>query len=500
MRATTLSLGLLGSWVVFVLFFQLGSMSLELYDEARRAVSAAEMLRGEASWLVPSYSGAPDHWGTKPPLLIWCQAFWMSLTGLNEWAVRLPSALAGLSLCGLLIWWGKRTWGSPLVGMLAAVSMLCCWELMGNHGLRTGDFDALLMLFLTVQVVCFEQWIASQRDRWLALAAGAVWLAGMTKGIAGGFFLPGIGLWLLATTRGRAALRRPRLYLFIGTAIGGVLLYYGYRNMLDPGYLSLVSRNELGGRFVAVSEGHRGSWWFYGKHLLNDPTYRFVVPLLLPALGYYALVRTPGNESRPALLLSITAVTFLLVISTAATKIYWYKNPVLPLFGMLIGGFLWSTGQRLHRSFRAQRMAAVIPLFYLALFFQPGLQITQRVLHPAQHQETPATIIGQREMMRLPAASAPYTVLVRSYHPHARFYVMQQQAQGKDVQLAYTEALPHPVIAPNARPPGGLRVGERVIVCRAETRAYLTARFVLDLEMDDGHCQLVTLRERGPGG
>ncbi|MEM6771496.1 MAG: glycosyltransferase family 39 protein, partial [Bacteroidota bacterium] len=203
MRFPTVMLLALCCWMVLVIFLHLDDMSVEIYDEARRAVSAAEMARGDAHWLVPTYNGAPDHWGTKPALLVLCQAFWMKIFGVGELAVRLPSALATLLLCGLMIWWGRRAWGGALAGAMGGLFVLCCWEFMGNHGARTGDFDAMLTLFLTAQVVAFHQWVASGKTKWLWAAGGAVFLAGLSKGIAGGFFLPGIGLWLLATTEGR---------------------------------------------------------------------------------------------------------------------------------------------------------------------------------------------------------------------------------------------------------------------------------------------------------
>jgi len=106
-------------------------------------------------------------------------------------------------------------------------------------------------------VVFFYRWVAEDKIKWLWLAGAAVLLAGLTKGIAGGFFLPGIGLWLLLTERGRRRLLRPALYLIIGGAIVLVVSYYFARNAVDPVYLEMVRANELGGRFVDTNEGHR---------------------------------------------------------------------------------------------------------------------------------------------------------------------------------------------------------------------------------------------------
>ena len=79
---------------VFSLFFLLGGRSLNEPDEGRYAEIAREMLE-TGDWLVPHFWYAPHL--DKPPLAYWAVAASMSVFGQNEWAVRLPLALAGLS-------------------------------------------------------------------------------------------------------------------------------------------------------------------------------------------------------------------------------------------------------------------------------------------------------------------------------------------------------------------------------------------------------------------
>ncbi len=492
--------------MALAVFLHLDDMSVEIYDEARRAVSAAEMADGKANLLVPTYNGAPDHWGTKPSLLVVCQAFWMKIFGVGELAVRLPSALATLLLCALLIWWGRRDWGSPLAGAMGAIVMLCCWEFMGNHGARTGDFDAMLTLFLTAQVVCFYRWVQEDKIKWLWLAGAAVTLAGLSKGIAGGFFLPGIGLWLLVTTKGRKFLLRPALYGIISLGITLVLGYYFLRNSIDPLYLEMVQNNELGGRFASTNEGHRHPFWYYGQRLVQDKTLGYLLPLLLPALLYYfgvarqqsvqgadagAAARTQRNDN-PALLVSLTALVFMTVISVAATKLYWYKTPVLPLLGILIGGFLFQLARMLADKLSGRMGKVVVVGFLAALFLFPMAQITERSMRPRNYQETPGRKLGYRDFMRAKEVEPPYTVLVRDYHPNARFYVLQAQSRGEDVRLKRTKKLLPPLVY-NAAPPGGLEVGERVVVCHSETWDYLFKRFRMKEVFNQGKCKLVRL-------
>lgn len=515
-RLTNFILLFLFGWMVLALFLHLDDMSVEIYDEARRAVSASEMAAGEANWLVPTYNGAPDHWGTKPSLLVLCQAFWMKFLGVGELAVRLPSALATLALCFLLTWWGRRDWGGALAGAMGALVVLCNWQFMGNHGARTGDFDAMLMLFLTAQVVFFYRWVIDDRLRWLWLAGLAVLLAGLTKGVAGGFFLPGIGLWLLATGEGRKRLFRPALYGIIGGAIVLVLGYYFLRNSVDPVYLEMVKANELGGRFASTNEGHRHPFWYYLENLVKDRAMSHLLALLVPAVlfffwkkGVVAKVATEiastsppprgeGMEERrpsPALLTSIVALTFMLVISVAATKLYWYKTPVLPLLGILIGAFLYQMAELLSSGIGGRLGRMVTIALLSALFIAPMVKITERIVRPREYQETPGRKLGYRDFMRAKEVAPPYTVLVRDYHPNVRFYVNQAQSRGEDVELKRTKKLFPPLVY-DARLPGGFEPGERVIVCHKETWDYLFKRFKIKEKFKRKGCKLVELGER----
>ena len=101
-------LAVYGSWRAF---YHLGKSELQPFDEACRGTSAIEMAYGIADhWLVPTYAGQPDRWGTKPPLLIWLQATSVRVFGMTALAVRLPSALATLGLIVLLLRWSRRDW------------------------------------------------------------------------------------------------------------------------------------------------------------------------------------------------------------------------------------------------------------------------------------------------------------------------------------------------------------------------------------------------------
>ena len=82
---------LLLALTLFTFFFLLGSRSLNEPDEGRYSEIAREMLERH-DWLVPHFWYEPHL--DKPPFTYWAEAASMKFFGQNEWAVRLPLALA----------------------------------------------------------------------------------------------------------------------------------------------------------------------------------------------------------------------------------------------------------------------------------------------------------------------------------------------------------------------------------------------------------------------
>lgn len=95
--AWTLAIGwlLLIGWLAF--FWNLGNIGL--IDETEPLfVEAARQMTVTGDWITPYFNGATRF--DKPPLIYWLMAIAYESFGVNEWAARLPSALAGLVITG----------------------------------------------------------------------------------------------------------------------------------------------------------------------------------------------------------------------------------------------------------------------------------------------------------------------------------------------------------------------------------------------------------------
>ncbi len=322
--------------VYFPLFLHLNTTTLSVFDEARRACNAIEMVQN-GNVLVTHFEGEPDMWGTKPPLLIWIQATFMKIFGFNEMAVRLPSALAGLGMVLLLLFFGRKVLKNTLVGVFSVLILLTTNGYISDHVTRTGDFDALLCLWLMFYLLTFFRYAheddPGKKKKYLYFTSLFVFLAVFTKGVAGLFFLPGLFVFALLSKRVLPLMKNKHFWIAASLAILGVMSFYLLRDFYNPGYLDAVWNNEIGGRYQNALEGNGKPFLFYLKRLVNKDFYYLLLGVPLGIVTAY--FGSPKERSLIGLLV-INSIIFLAIISNAETKHYWYSAPILPSLALIV--------------------------------------------------------------------------------------------------------------------------------------------------------------------
>ncbi|MEO6360575.1 MAG: glycosyltransferase family 39 protein [Sphingomicrobium sp.] len=309
------------------LFLDARTTPVILWDESRNVVNALEMRRSGPG-LVTTYGFAPDLWNTKPPLLIWLMTGSMALFGPSEWAMRLPSALAGLGTLLILILFVRRVTGSIATALIAATILLLSPGFFGEHGARTADYDAVLLFFVTaaLQLLFFAVHRARPATRELIAIGALIGAAAMTKSIAG--FIPCVGplLYLLAHRRMGRVVHNWRNYLpAVLAALVPLFAYYAAREAAAPGYLAAVLHNDMGGRFSQSLIGKTTSGWFYTELLIG---WFLAGPLLL--LVPLAL-RDLQGKSRTLMMWSLyTAISVVIIYSFSSTRLVHYALPAFP--------------------------------------------------------------------------------------------------------------------------------------------------------------------------
>lgn len=420
-----------------LLFFtNLTGLPLVIWDEARLANSALEM-HMNGNWLVPHYDGAPDMYSTKPPLLIWLQVLCLEIFGFNEFAIRLPSALASVST-GLLLWWFfKRRLNDAWIGFLAGAVFVTTYAVVFLHAGRSGDYDALLTLCTTAFCMFFYLFLTEKKIKWLYLFWLFITLAVLTKSIAGLLFLPGLALFVLLQKSVKDLLLTKHLY--IGSA-GFLLLAVGYyllREQANPGYLKTVWENEAGGRFASTLEGHSHPFNYYFRNMYrwrNEYWFYFI----LPAFAIGAIMRE--KEVRTISLFNLLMVVpFFLLISKAGTKLQWYDVPLYPFLSLQIAillCFIWDWAEKFVQQ-KALRNLLAVTAFMLVFFFpfsQCWTFITSFKKQPQKDDPHQQSYYLQRAT-RTGQNVNNYVFCYTDYNAQIKFYIDALRWKGSTVQL-----------------------------------------------------------------
>ena len=186
----------------------LGSRDLWAPVEPRYGEIARVMFsRGE--WLVPTVNG--ELYTDKPILFFWLVLAFSHLFGeINEWTMRLPSALASVGLVIVTYRLG-RDFFDHRVGLLAALVLATSFRIWWEA--RWAHTDILFTFFFTTATYfLLRAW--HDRGRETTLAYGLMGLATLTKGLIG-FVLPGLIFLCLLLVRGNSQ-RFRRLKLWQG--------------------------------------------------------------------------------------------------------------------------------------------------------------------------------------------------------------------------------------------------------------------------------------------
>lgn len=362
------------------------------WDERFHALVAKNLL---ADWTRPVLRAAPvlayDYrqwccnslWLHKQPLFLWQVAgsFW--LFGVNELALRLPSAVLG----ALVIWPIYRLGClvfSPAVGYYAGLLFaLSYYSLELTSGWQSVDHaDVAFLSYVTGSLWAYYEYRQAPTHpwRWALLAgllAGAAvlckWLPGLVVYAAWGVDT------IVNSTRRWKAREYGQLLAATAVTLAVVLpwqLYIRHRFPLESAFEQEYSARHFG----EVLEDKGGPWYFY----ITNLWYQFQWLVLLIAGGLGLLV-TPAVRQRPLRPLLIAAGAIFGFFSLAATKMVSYTYVVAPVL-LLLAALAWvEAAQWLKRKGRAWQMSSAL-LAVLVLCFD--LRPTSLLKHHTAYTTT----------------------------------------------------------------------------------------------------------------
>ncbi|MEH2355842.1 ArnT family glycosyltransferase [Nostoc sp.] len=365
-------------WVAFG--WNLGNIGLIDETEPLFAEASRQMFV-TGDWITPFFNG--DTRFDKPALIYWCQAIAYHLIGVNEWAVRLPSAIAAFGLVCLgfytIQWYlGKqdeleqvsRPNRRYLTSFIAAALMALNPETI--IWARTGVSDMLLTGCIASALLCFFLGYAGKEgtgdwglgtgekfsqspipnpqslfpNKWYlafyVLIAGAI----LTKGPVG-IVLPGliVAAFLLYVGKVREVLRE--MHLLVGTLIILALSVPWYALVIwrnGWNYINSFFGYHNLERFTEVVNGHSAPWYFYLLVvLLGFAPYSVYLPASIIRLKFWQRSHWRSLErfQQFGLFAWFWFASIFGFFSIAVTKLPSYVLPLMPAAAILVA-LLWN--------------------------------------------------------------------------------------------------------------------------------------------------------------
>ncbi|QLE42448.1 glycosyltransferase family 39 protein [Nostoc sp. C052] len=360
-------------WVAFG--WNLGNIGLIDETEPLFAEASRQMFV-TGDWITPFFNG--DTRFDKPALIYWCQAIAFHLIGVNEWAVRLPSAIAAFGLVCLAFYtiqWYltkqdeleqvSRPTRRYLISFIAAALMALNPETI--IWARTGVSDMLLTGCMGSALLCFFLGYAGKESRgageqgsrgaelitnalfpnkwylaFYVLIAGAI----LTKGPVG-IVLPGliVGAFLLYVGKVREVLREMNLFIGILIILGLSVPWYAlviWRNGWN--YINSFFGYHNLERFTEVVNGHSAPWYFYFVIvLLGFAPYSVYLPASIIRLKFWQRSHWRSLErfQQFGLFAWFWFASIFVFFCIAVTKLPSYVLPLMPAAAILVA-LLWS--------------------------------------------------------------------------------------------------------------------------------------------------------------
>lgn len=159
-----------------ILLFKNNEMTLWEQDEAAYSGFAQTMNR-TADYLIPNFIWSDQH--RKTPLHFWTIAVSYKLFGENDFATRLPTNLALITLVFVIYFITKRLFNKEIAIISSIVFMTGLFPIL--YG-KIAFTDGLLLLLEGASVLLYILWVIEKRWVWILLLNISISLALLTKG------------------------------------------------------------------------------------------------------------------------------------------------------------------------------------------------------------------------------------------------------------------------------------------------------------------------------
>ena len=326
------------------LFVELGNGDIR-DDEAIYSFAVDRMLE-TGDWLEPkSIPNEDSAFLEKPPLKFWIVAapIHLGLLPHDQFSIRFWDALFGALSFGYVFLIGSRLLGG-VCGAVAVLVLFAQEPLLFEHGLRSNNMEAALVLSYCGGIYHFLSWSTSSRlvpRRVHATALGLCFVLGfMTKFVAAAFLPLVIGAASLLVADYRRSIRRDwRLWLGVSAMVVALVAPWFVWAWLRYGQLlwQTIAGDAVYTRLTSyLDPTHLHPWHFYPVLM-----YRWMLDtgsLLLAGVGLAVLAwQTVARRWPEGLVVILWLALPVAVMSVGTSKLFYYLYPFLPPLALAAG-------------------------------------------------------------------------------------------------------------------------------------------------------------------
>ena len=350
------------------LFANLGAIGLVGPDETRYAWIARAMAE-TGDWVTPKLWGAP--WFEKPVLYYWAAAIGFGMHLPAEWAARLPSAFAAVAAAVAIAYFAWRHYGSD--GNLSTSPALLAPVIFSTSVAaiafaRAATPDMLFSAAITLAMLCAASLlrqagalrattaahteIQNRNLPMLVLWGASLGLGVLAKGPAAVILAGGaVGIWALATSQWRAALRLAHpvaIAAFCAVALPWYMLC-AHRN---PDFLHVFIFQHNFERYLTPLYRHQQPFWFFGPITILAllPWSAFLIAAAQEALRLW---REKSWKNSPGFFAACWALFPIVFFSFSQSKLPSYILPAVPALALI-------AAISANRAFQLSRADAII--------------------------------------------------------------------------------------------------------------------------------------------
>jgi len=340
-----------------IFFWQLGSIPFLSLNEARRAVPIKEMFQG-GDWLLPSLNS--ELYIDKPPLFYWVGClFAHAVDTVNEWVVRMPSAVSAL----ITVWvsyFVVRGFAGRWYALTVALVLMTCINFASFA--RRAEIEMMLTMLCSASLICAYHYILGSGKRYFILASYT--LLGMAIICKGPIALLFVTLPVMVF-----GFRNSRARSYLCNVSGWIVLlalgcfwYVLVAARLGVEIWGPVYDVDIAGKVVG---GKSDPFYYYILSVLQDFIPWSLIFIVTPRNAIRAWVRNP--HTRFFLLAFLVPLICLSLFSNKHAK---YLLPAYPAFAILMGVFLarFYSGLGLHGKRSIQALVLLVPCLHLVYF------------------------------------------------------------------------------------------------------------------------------------